>query len=131
MRYRCRSPGARNFKNYGGRGISVCARWDESFPDFFADMGPRPSPKHSLDRIDNSKGYEPGNVVWATRRQQNFNKRNNVKVEVDGAVIGMDEWASRSGLSYETMRGRVRRGRVKRVYADGVPASSPVARTPA
>jgi hypothetical protein len=69
------SKNALTWKNYGGRGIRVCSRWRESFANFLADVGRRPSAKHSLDRIDVNGNYEPGNVRWATRSQQQRNKR--------------------------------------------------------
>lgn len=69
---RCTNPKAKRFARYGGRGIRVCERW-EVFENFLADVGPRPSPKHSIDRIDNDKGYEPGNVRWATHDVQMMN----------------------------------------------------------
>jgi hypothetical protein len=78
MRQRCNDQGCTDYYNYGARGVTVCARWMESFEAFLADMGPRPSPRHSLDRIDSSLGYEPGNVRWATTRQQARNRRVNV-----------------------------------------------------
>ena len=71
---RCTNPNTEGFANYGGRGISVCAEW-ESFSAFRHDMGARPSPVHSVDRIDNDKGYEPGNCRWATPSQQRLNQR--------------------------------------------------------
>lgn len=75
MLKRCTNPNARSYHNWGGRGIKICDRWLESFENFLADMGKRPHPKLSLERIDNDKGYEPSNCKWATRKEQNNNKR--------------------------------------------------------
>jgi hypothetical protein len=74
MRSRCVDVGNASFKTYGGRGIAVCERW-QSFENFLADMGERPSLDHSIDRIDSDGDYEPGNVRWATRTEQNANRR--------------------------------------------------------
>lgn len=71
---RCTNPNQACWKNYGGRGIRVHPRW-KSFEKFFSDVGPKPSPKHTLERRNNARDYEPGNVYWATRREQNRNKR--------------------------------------------------------
>lgn len=75
IKSRCYNEKTPQFKDYGGRGITVCERWLNSFENFYADMGPRPSPEHSIDRKDNSKGYSPENCYWATSEEQNRNRR--------------------------------------------------------
>lgn len=75
MRRRCYSPTFTSYPWYGARGVTVCDRWRESFPAFLADVGPRPSPRHSLDRIDTAGPYEPGNCRWATKDVQQQNRR--------------------------------------------------------
>ena len=86
MRDRCNRPANKQFHNYGGRGIRVCERWD-SFPAFLEDMGPRPSPEHEIDRIDNDGDYEPNNCRWATPAEPRRNKRTNRLLTVNGETL--------------------------------------------
>ena len=98
MRKRCGNPKHMHFNNYGGRGISVCERWRD-FANFFEDMGPRPSLKHTIDRVNNDGNYEPGNCRWATRSEQARNQRpRKRKVSQD------QQWALHASLSASTWR---------------------------
>jgi hypothetical protein len=110
MRARCNNPRAKGYNNYGGRGISVCDEWQQSFEAFFAHIGQRPSPKHSVDRKDNSKGYEPGNIRWATAKEQQRNRRCNRLYEYDGHQLTVAEIADRTGLNANTIKYRLARG---------------------
>lgn len=82
MKRRCLNPNSHAFERYGGRGIAVCDQWRQSFSVFLADMGRKPSSRHSLDRIDNNGNYEPENCRWATPKQQVDNRRPNRQVEI-------------------------------------------------
>lgn len=96
MRYRCGNPNSSSWNHYGGRGIKVCPQWND-FKVFLADVGRRPSPKHSLDRINNDGHYEPGNVRWATIVEQANNKRTNCITDVLGEPMTVTEAARRLG----------------------------------
>jgi len=109
MRSRCYRSTHRHFKNWGGRGITVCERWRESFEAFYEDMGPRPE-GHSIDRIDNSGNYEPGNCRWTTSTQQLRNTRRNNLLTVRGRTQCITAWADESGICSETIHHRLRAG---------------------
>jgi len=95
---RCTNPANKRYAQYGGRGIQVCARW-RLFRNFLIDLGERPSNKHSLDRIDNDRGYEIGNCRWATPQEQQGNKRTTTKVTICGVTLHVAAWARRIGIS--------------------------------
>ncbi len=107
MIQRCHNPNSTGYLRYGGRGIFVCQRWRDSFNDFLADVGPRPGKGYSLDRIDNSKGYEPGNVRWATQKEQGRNTRTNRLLAFRGEVKSAAEWAEITGLTYSAIQRRL------------------------
>ncbi len=98
MRARCFDPNHSAFPYYGGRGVTVCEQWRDSFAAFLADLGPRPGPKHSLDRIDPEGNYEPANVRWLLKSLQNRNKRTNRILEIDGVKRCVAEWSEVSGV---------------------------------
>lgn len=102
MNQRCRNPKNTNYPNYAG--ITVCDRW-RKFENFLADMGERPK-KFTLERVDNSRGYEPGNCKWATRQEQLNNKRTNVFIEHDGKRMTLTRWAQFLGINLYTLRYR-------------------------
>lgn len=93
MIQRCHNPNNKDYKNYGGRGIEVCELWRESFEAFLLMVGERPTLKHTIERIDTNKSYEPGNVKWATRFEQNQNQRSNVNLTIDGETKTVSEWS--------------------------------------
>lgn len=107
---RCHNPNTPSFRYYGGRGIVVCQQWRESFSAFLEHMGPRPSPRHSIDRVDFNGNYEPGNCRWATSKQQGRNTRRNHYVIVDGQRMTLIEASELTGVNYGTLKWRIRKG---------------------
>lgn len=98
-------PGA---KNYALRGITVCKQWVESFESFLGDVGRAPSPQHTIERIDNDKGYEPGNVRWATRAEQNRNTRKTVLITFDGQTLCLTDWSRLLGVGVSMIQRRIK-----------------------
>lgn len=109
MRDRCLNPRARAYPSYGGRGITICPEWGDA-GQFYADMGPRPSPAHSLDRIDNDGPYSPENCRWATPTDQQRNTRGNRLITFAGRTLPMSVWCEETGLKHSTLWERLRRG---------------------
>lgn len=108
MKARCENSRFPSYPRYGGRGITICDRWQD-FAAFTADMGRRP-PGFTLERVDNMKGYSPENCVWAAAHTQARNRRNNVNVILDGTTKTRAEWCRDRGVPQSTVRKRVARG---------------------
>ncbi len=108
MRTRCTNPRQKDWHSYGGRGISVCSRWD-LFENFLADMGECPS-GHTLDRINSNGNYEPSNCRWATPQQQSRNTKRTVLIEFAGRRLCLKEWATEIGIPYGALYSRIRYG---------------------
>lgn len=106
MKTRCR-PDRDKGDRYFGRGIKVCDEWLASFEAFATHVGEPPTPQHQLDRIDNDKGYEPGNVQWATSLENNRNRSSNLIIDTPEGPMCMADAADISGLTYSTLQYRV------------------------
>lgn len=107
---RCLNKNNNRYERYGGRGIKVCDRWLESVEHFVSDMGPRPSSKHSIERIDIDGNYEPGNCVWATLEQQAKNRSNNTQITINGVTKNIQQWSADTGVCRTVILKRMRRG---------------------
>lgn len=107
MRYRCGNPRSKDWKKYGGRGITVCQRWQKSFVNFLEDMGLSWYPGVSLDRIDNSKGYSLENCRWATPEMQSRNQRTNVIINTPKGAMTVTEAAETFGIKTSTLHARI------------------------
>lgn len=107
---RCTLPSATGYKNYGARGITVCERWLHSYENFIQDMGPRPSPEHSVERVDNNGDYTPENCRWATQKEQVYNSRKAVLLTVNGVTAVQSDWARAAGIRQSVLGRRLRSG---------------------
>ena len=107
---RCTNPRAQNFKYYGGRGITVCSEWRHDFMAFYNHIGKRPSKKYTIERINNNLGYFPGNIKWATMKEQNNNKRNNRNITIHEWTMNLSQWAKFVGQGSRLIGDRLRRG---------------------
>jgi len=109
MKDRCFNPNNPRYSDWGGRGISMCDRWLNS-KHFLADMGSRPTAKHSLDRIDNNADYSPKNCKWSTKAEQDNNKRNNHLITIDDVTLTIAQWAKKMNISEQLIYGRLKLG---------------------
>ncbi|MBY0469146.1 MAG: hypothetical protein K2Q07_09240 [Burkholderiaceae bacterium] len=107
MRQRCLDPNSTSYAQYGGAGVTICARWVESFAAFLADMGECPDASMTLDRRDGSRGYEPDNCRWATRLEQNRNRATNTPITYQGRTMLVAEWAAELGFDANMLRQRL------------------------
>lgn len=110
MKSRCFNVNEKRYKNYGGRGITVCDRWRDSYQNFLTDMGRAPSPKHSIDRINVDGNYEPTNCRWASIKEQANNTTRCLLIRYNGKVKTLKEWCSELGLKYNRINYRIRAG---------------------
>jgi len=110
MKQRCNNPRDPDYEHYGGRGITICDRWLESFLAFYEDMGPRPFKGATIGRIDNSLGYFPENSRWETQEQQHNNKRSSRYVTYDGETLTVAQWARRIGIHRNNLLFRLNSG---------------------
>ena len=109
-RDRCTNPNAKFYRDYGGRGIRMYPDWIKSFLPFFEHIGPRPSKLFTLDRINNNKGYEPGNVRWALRKTQMNNTRSNIVITIGDKTMTVAQWAESLGIRPGMVYLRLRSG---------------------
>lgn len=112
MLTRCYYKKHKHYNNYGGRGIGVDINWrgPNGFKQFYTDMGPRPSPKHTIERVDNNLSYGPDNCIWLERRLQARNQRKTIWLEYAGQRRSVAEWAERIGIPRPTLHNRIRSG---------------------
>jgi hypothetical protein len=111
VKFRTQNPDHPSGEWYAKRGITMCDRWRSDFAAFYADMGPRPSDKHSIERMDNDGNYEPGNCCWALSKDQMRNTRSNRLVVYDGIEMPLIEASERSGINYGTLQWRLDNGK--------------------
>lgn len=112
MIQRCHNPKSKDYPNYGGRGIYVCDYWRDSFEAFYMSVGPKNHPEDTVERLDYNKGYEPGNVVWASRQEQVLNKGDNINLTINGETKTVSQWAQHPDcpVTSGTIYKRINRG---------------------
>lgn len=106
IKKRCLDPGTAGFANYGGRGVVMHQAWTDCFEAFLSEVGPAPSARHSIDRVDTEGDYVPGNVRWATWSEQANNRRTNLRITIGGETLTAAEWGAKTGVKPNTIRRR-------------------------
>ncbi len=114
MLSRCLKENNPQYSDYGGRGITVCSRWIESFDSFLVDMGRKPAKDLTLERKNNNLGYSKENCIWASRHAQTRNERRNVNVTFNGETMCLEDWARRLGMSRQVLEYRIKRWGVEK-----------------
>ena len=123
IKARCFNPKNKAFRYYGGRGITMCEEWRNDFPAFLAYVGRRPNGM-TLDRIDNNRNYEPGNVRWAALMDQLSNRSNTHLIEYNGEKMMVSQWAKKLGMNHRTLKARIQRGwSIESAFTRPVPCS--------
>lgn len=117
MKVRCLNETSKFYSNYGGRGIGIYQPWIDSFEEFLKYIGPKPTADHSLDRYPNNDGnYEPGNVRWATKKEQSYNRRSNRWYQYSGLKMIMNDWAKKIGIDHRTLSYYLRHHSMEEAY---------------
>lgn len=111
MKHRCLNENSVDYKHYGGRGIIVCPTWISSFNTFYNDMGERPSMNHSIDRINNNKGYNKNNCKWSTHKEQNRNRRDTLYILYKNDSKSLAEWCDILNLDYKKVYKKIKQGK--------------------
>lgn len=129
---RCTNPNCKSFKDYGARGIKICEEWLSSFVAFYNSVGPKPTPAHEIDRINNNGNYEPGNCKWSISKEQCNNMRRNHKIVFNGESMNIGQWATKLGINVRTLRNRLIRNNwpiekafTEPIHQSHIPRSSP------
>ena len=132
MIQRCNNPNDKDFKHYGGRGIKIFPEWRISFSSFFDYIGLRPTTNHTIERIDNNLGYFPGNVRWATKKEQGNNRRTNKLVTFNGKTMNITQWTKELGMSEHILYERliilgwpIKKAFTEPIHQSHIPRSSP------
>lgn len=110
MKARCFNPKTHSYKSYGGRGITVCKKWVNSFENFYKDIGPRPNSTYQIDRINNNGNYSPKNCRWVTASENSSNRRTSKMITFNGKTLSATEWAKRIGMNRGGITKRLQKG---------------------